>query len=220
VSQVALANATALQAVTVATAAEATAKGVQKLMFNAKYASSNLIERKKRMAISPLEIGSQQQGLIEAARSVLVGVLASGTGEPQPHWEPHDIEVIPMKGKQQGKYIVLFKVQTKEDADLIMRKKQQLKQRHTELFVRVWLDKEEADNKQKVMSHLAFKEAQAIVLGKPKHTAGYKMGWDLDRAFTIINGQKTYWHADDLQQSAAQEGAAGGAAGGDGAMEQ
>lgn len=205
-----------------ATAAEATAKGVQKQLYDAKYARNNVLERNKRMVISPMTLDQQlleQKGPREAARTALVGVLGRATGEPQQHWEPIDIQVIPMKGKQQGKHMVIFKMLDDADVQLIMSKKGKLKQGNAELFIRVWLDQEEAANKKIVMAHPAFKEAKDIVFSKPKHTEGYRMGWDLDRAYTIINGQKTYWHADDLKR-AAQAGAAGGTSDEGGAMEQ
>lgn len=218
--QIAAGNATALQAVAVATAAEAVAKGVQKQLYAEKYARRNVMEREKTISISPLKIVfGERQDRSEAACKAVLGVLGKYTGEPQEYWQEllSDFVIIPQKGKQQGKYTVTFKVQKWEDARLIMKssKKEQFQQGQQKLYTRVWLEQHEADNKKRILQHPAFREASDIIFSKPQNMPGkvYKMGWDLDRAYTIIDGVKTYWYADDLQQPAAQgEGPSGGVA--------
>jgi hypothetical protein len=228
VEQITAVNQTAVQSLTVATAAEAIAQGVQQQLYSEKYADPNMRQRNKRISISPLdlEVDRQQQGrqaLTLAARKAVERVLGSSIkSEPQDYWDLFDIEVIPCKkgSKQQGRFVVIFSVQKSEDAKLIMLNRKELKQGGRELVTRVWLTKQEESNKKKVMAHPGWKEARDIIMAKPLLTPGYYLGWDLDRGFTVIAGQRTVWHADALQQPAGQGGAGAGPSSGAQPMQQ
>jgi hypothetical protein len=232
--QIGVVNDTAIKAVEIATGTDAVVKQFVRQQLEIKYDSRNLMERSKTYVAGPFQLGlTQEQQRVPLQRAKVAAAAVTAVlgnvikSEPVVHWELFDVLVYPIrKGASAGKSNVVFSVQKAEDAELIRRNRAVL-QSQKGISFRTWLTDQELSNKKKVWEHPAFKAAVEQVREKPRGTRGYTMGWELDRAFTVVAGVRTYWSADSIQQASAQAaaGAAAAAAAGAGpsggaAMEQ
>lgn len=218
-AQIASVDAKAGQALERANAAAAQITQLQQQADEAKYDRDNLMQRNKRQVLGPFRLEITAEQLRDPLQRAKVGTAAVTDAlsrvvkrEPAEHWELFDVRLIELKqGQHRGKYNVVFSVQKAEDAEIIRRHGAQLWS-SKQLSLRVWLTDAEVANRKKVYEHQAYKEAVQLVRSKPRGTRGYTMGWDLDRAFTVIASQRTYWSAASIQQAAAPAAAGGAAA--------
>jgi hypothetical protein len=216
--QIGAVNDTAIRAVELASGADAVAKQVKQQQEQTNYSPYNLMQRGKVWTAGPFLLGltqEQQRDPLQRAQAANTAVTAAlGSvikSEPAVHWELFDVMVYEIrKGVNAGKSNVVFAVLKAEDAELIRRHRAAL-QSQKGLSFRTWLTDEELSNKKKVWEHPAFTAAVQQVRSKPRGTRGYTMGWELDRAFTVVAGARTYWSADSIQQASAQVAAGAGA---------
>lgn len=146
-----------------------------------------------------------EQALQEALKNCRALVEIKGDTE----WELLDVDAWEIRrGRNAGKYNVVFSVLKLDDAAILLGNRSALFT-EKQLSLRVWLSNAEMRNKKTVWECKAFQAAVQQVREKPRGTRGYTMGWDLDRAFTVIAGKRQYWTAASVQQ---QEEATAGAA--------
>lgn len=212
-------NDLATRALEVGTAAQAELRSIREQ----KYSEYDLMQREKTLCMAGVSLGLSAEEekrphlRRKAAREKVEGILTTViSGE---HWEVFDVETYQCtKGPNRGKHNVRFTVFKHEEAALIMQQKNALRQKGHPVWV--WLTKEEAANKQIVRDSADFQAAVKAVMGKPKG-AGYWVGWELDRAYVVLEGARTTLTAESVRlRQAAAASAAAAAAGGVGCSMQ
>lgn len=136
--------------------------------------------------------------------SILSSVMQSNMG-----FEVHDAAIYRAGEKFPGKVNVVFSVNTAEQAQRILSKKQQLKQKGYTL--RVDLSKQESANKGAILRNPVYQAAVEQILKSPKGPNN-TIYWDLDTCTTVHNGKRTFWSVQHLAQLARQAAAAAAAA--------